>query len=87
MRPGRLQAVTSPDTSVSQAALEAAYAAGNFSELRRLSQRALAQPDADPELVKLARGYQTRLAVDPVALWMLAFSAALFCAIVLRYVL
>ena len=82
-----LRAMPAPDASVSQAALDAAYTSGNFSELRRLAQRALAQTDPDLELTQAARSYQKRIEVDPIALWMLAFSALLFCAIVLRYVL
>jgi hypothetical protein len=67
--------------------LDAAYAAGNFAQLRRIARHICAQPDADAQRVAQARAMADRVAVDPGALGMLAFSALLFCVIVLRYVL
>jgi hypothetical protein len=62
---------------------QAAYAAGNFAELRREVATARNAPDA--EVARRARELESRVAIDPWCWGVLAAALALFCGIVVAY--
>jgi hypothetical protein len=66
-------------------ALRAAYEAGDFARLRKLTAVALRDPSGDKPSRAHARKWLARVQVDPAVWWLLGCALALFCAIVLRY--
>jgi hypothetical protein len=67
--------------------LEAAYAAGDFAELRRLARRLTTEAGTPADSVAAARAWSVRVGVDRSAVALLGFALLLFCVIVVRYVL
>jgi hypothetical protein len=69
-------------------AAERAYAAGDFAMVRALTAALLSASSSEAgqaEQAERARALRARVAVDPVALGVLAFAFALLCVIVYAY--